>query len=93
MREIEVMRRIRHHNIIRLEDSFWVDTKFFVCMELVEGKDLLRIIPASGLKEEEAKGIFYQICTAVAYCHANNVRKKSFIACTYAQLGSLTGKV
>ena len=73
MREIEVMRRLRHRNIVHLEDAFWADTKLYMCMELVEGKDLLKSIPPGGLQEEAAKGIFFQLCTAVSFCHANNV--------------------
>lgn len=74
MREIEVMKRLRHRNIVRLEDSFWVHTELYMCMELIEGKNLLRTIPQGGMKEEEAKGLFFQLCSAVAYCHTNNVR-------------------
>jgi len=73
MREIEVMKRLRHRNIVRLEDSFWVNTELYMCMELIEGKNLLRTIPQGGMKEEEAKGLFFQLCSAVAYCHTNNV--------------------
>jgi serine/threonine protein kinase len=73
MREIEVMRRLRHRNIIYLDDSFWIDTKLYMSMELVEGKDLLRSITPGGLKEEVAKDYFFQLCSAISYCHSNNV--------------------
>jgi serine/threonine protein kinase len=74
MREIEVMRLLRHRNIVRLEDSFWVGSELFMCMELVEGDNLLKAIPHGGLKEDDAKDFFFQLCSAVSYCHSNNVR-------------------
>jgi len=73
LREIEVLRRLRHRNIIYFEETFWVDEKLHICMELVEGKDLVKTIPPGGLTEEVAKGIFFQLCSAVSFCHTNNV--------------------
>ena len=72
-REIEIMRMLRHRNIVHLEDTFWADSKLYICMELIEGKDLLRSIPPGGLKEETAKDFFFQLCSAVSFCHSNNV--------------------
>jgi serine/threonine protein kinase len=74
MREIEVMRRLRHRNIVHYEGSFRVGEKVFLCMEYVEGRDLIRIVPPGGLSQDIAKDLFFQLCSAVAYCHANNVR-------------------
>jgi hypothetical protein len=72
-REMEVMRKLRHRNIIHLEDSFWVEDRLFICMELVEGRNLLRTVPPGGMKEDLAKDFFFQLCSAISYCHANNV--------------------
>jgi hypothetical protein len=77
MREIEVMRRLRHRNIIHLEDSFWKNDYLFICMELVEGKNLLRTVPPGGMPENTAKDFFFQLCSAVSFCHANNVHTSS----------------
>ena len=73
-REVQVMSRLCHHNIVRLENSFWVNRSAYICMELVEGRSLVHHIPNGGMEEGVAKGIFYQICTAVAYCHSHQVR-------------------
>jgi serine/threonine protein kinase len=73
MKEIDVLTRLRHQNIVCLEEWFWADEKLYIAMELVEGKDLLDIIPAGGLREAEAKDFFFQLCSAIAYCHANDV--------------------
>jgi 5'-AMP-activated protein kinase catalytic alpha subunit len=77
MREIEIMRTLRHRNIIHLEGSFWVDEKLYIGMELVEGKDLLRSVPPGGLKEDLARDYFFQLCSAVSFCHSNNVSSLS----------------
>ncbi len=73
MKEIEVLSLLQHRNIVSLDESFWADGKLYICMELVEGKDLLGLIPQGGLPEEVAKDYFFQLCSAVSYCHANNV--------------------
>jgi serine/threonine protein kinase len=73
-REIEAMGKLRHRNIVYLKETFWVEDRLYMCMELVEGKDLLRSIPRGGLPEDVAKGFFFQLCSAVSFCHANNVR-------------------
>ena len=74
-REVQVMGRLSHPNIVRLEDSFWYHRSAYICMELVEGKSLIHHIPPGGMPEDKAKGVFYQICSAVAYCHAHQVRR------------------
>ena len=71
--EIEILHRLNHKNIVQLEDHFCLPPRIFLCLELVVGDDLLAIIPKEGLPEEQAKKLFYQISSAVAYCHANNV--------------------
>ncbi len=75
-REVQVMGRLSHPNIVRLEDSFWYHRSAYICMELVEGKSLIHHIPPGGMHEDSAKAMFYQICSAVAYCHAHQVREK-----------------
>jgi serine/threonine protein kinase len=85
MREIEIMRTLRHRNIIHLEGSFWVDEKLYIGMELVEGKDLLRSVPPGGMKEELARDYFFQLCSAVSFCHSNNVSGEEFLCFTFIE--------
>ena len=73
LKEIEILRLMKHRNIVRLEDTWVHESKTFLCLELVPGEDLLSIIPEKGLAENLAKNLFFQICSAVVYCHANNV--------------------
>jgi serine/threonine protein kinase len=79
LREVDVLSRLCHCNIVHLEEWFWADAKLYIVMELVEGKDLLDVIPPGGLQEAEAKDFFFQLCSAVAYCHANSVRISFFL--------------
>ena len=71
--EIEVLRNLRHQNVISLEGTYCTEGKIHISYEFVEGMDLFRLIPSKGFKEEQAKGIFYQLCAAVSYLHRNQV--------------------
>ena len=43
-------------------------------MEMIEGGNLLEaILSKRGLEEERAKEVFFQLCSAVSYCHDKNV--------------------
>jgi len=72
-KEIKIMGSLHHRNIVHLVDTFQIDDKYYICMELVEGKDLLSLVPQGGLKEQVAKDYFFQLCSAIAYCHSNNI--------------------
>ena len=56
-----------------LKDAFQIDNRVYLCMQMVEGSDLLSYIPDKGLPDDVAKDIFYQICLAITYCHSSNV--------------------
>jgi serine/threonine protein kinase len=54
--------------------NFRVGRVVYLCMEMIEGGNLLEAILAKrGLEEERAKEIFFQLCSAVSYCHDKNV--------------------
>ena len=73
-REIDIMTRLHHPNIVQLIESYWLGETLYIFMELVEGRSLRRAIPPGGMGEEEAKGVFYQLAHAVAYCHSHKVQ-------------------
>lgn len=77
-REIQVLSVLHHVNIIALEDSFTIDNRVYICMEFVEGKDLLSAIPPNGYPENVAKNLFFQLGSAVSYCRLANVRSPHF---------------
>ncbi|VAI77298.1 unnamed protein product [Triticum turgidum subsp. durum] len=73
-REIAVMRRLRHPNIVQLHKVMACKSRIFVVMEYVRGGPLYRHIPANGgLKEDETRRIFQQLVSALTFCHAQGV--------------------
>jgi serine/threonine protein kinase len=79
LREIEVMRRLKHRNIVQLEETFWEEERLYMCMELLDGTDLLRSVPPGGMDDDVAKDFFFQLCSAVSFCHSMNVRNRIFM--------------
>ena len=71
-REIRVLKRLDHPNIVRLYDSFISDGKLWVALEWFDGVSLFRAIPpavAPSLTEVSAK-IFGQLHDALDYLHS-----------------------
>ncbi|KAK1268088.1 CBL-interacting serine/threonine-protein kinase 25 [Acorus gramineus] len=73
-REISVMRRVRHPNIVRLHEVMASKTKIFFAMDLVVGGELFSKISSSGrLPEPLARRYFQQLISAVHFCHGRGV--------------------
>ncbi|KAF5374586.1 hypothetical protein D9757_010153 [Collybiopsis confluens] len=70
-REISILQALSHPNICYLKDIFLVaEGKLILVLELVEGGDLLEyILSRSGLGEDVAQHITYQLCLALTYVH------------------------
>ena len=73
-REIKVLKRLSHRHVIRLfdvvEDARWV----FCVMEYADGGSLLDHVRARRrVPEPEAARFAYQLCQALACCHASGV--------------------
>jgi serine/threonine protein kinase len=41
MREVSILKQLRHKNVVKLYETFENETNFFVAMELCSGGDLL----------------------------------------------------
>mmetsp|Transcript_29361 Transcript_29361/g.47110 ORF Transcript_29361/g.47110 Transcript_29361/m.47110 type:complete len:596 (+) Transcript_29361:155-1942(+) len=73
-REIEILREFQHPHIIRLYEVIETQTDIFCVMEYVPNGELFEYIVAKGrLQEGEARSIFQQIVSGVAYCHLHMV--------------------
>ena len=75
-REGEILKRLDHPNIVRLQECFEEDGKWHLVMELVSGGELLdRLLsyPDCRVPEPQARLWFRQLVSAVDYCHANGV--------------------
>ena len=69
-REIAVMKRLEHPNIVKLHQVLNVSEKLHLVLELVEGGDLLTVISKNKkLLEAEARAYFRQLISAVQYIH------------------------
>ncbi|KAF7119451.1 hypothetical protein RHSIM_Rhsim13G0189200 [Rhododendron simsii] len=72
-REISVLRRVRHPNIVQLFEVMATKSKIFFVMEYVRGGELFNKVAKGRLKEEVARKYFQQLISAVGFCHARGV--------------------
>ncbi|KAK1312187.1 CBL-interacting serine/threonine-protein kinase 14 [Acorus calamus] len=73
-REISVMRRLRHPNIVRLHSVLASKSKIYFVVDLAKGGELFSRISKSGrLTEDLARRYFQQLISAVGYCHSRGV--------------------
>lgn len=74
LREIYILKKIRHVNVIRLLEVFESPKQVLMVMEYAGGGDLLHYVKQKKrLTEAEAKPIFKQIVYALAHIHSRNV--------------------
>uniref|UniRef100_A0A0D9V5W9 non-specific serine/threonine protein kinase n=1 Tax=Leersia perrieri TaxID=77586 RepID=A0A0D9V5W9_9ORYZ len=72
-REINVLRRVRHPNIVRLFEVMATKTKIYFVMEYVRGGELFSRVTKGRLKEDAARRYFQQLVAAVDFCHSRGV--------------------
>jgi serine/threonine protein kinase len=72
--EIRAAARLSHPNIVTAHDADEDDGRYFLVMEYVEGKDLLRVVGQRGpLEIDVALDYVIQAAEGLAYAHAANV--------------------
>ncbi|KAJ6850928.1 CBL-interacting serine/threonine-protein kinase 12-like [Iris pallida] len=72
-REISVLRRVRHPNIVHLFEVMATKSKIYFVMEFVRGGELFHKVAKGRLKEDVARRYFQQLLSAVEFCHARGV--------------------
>eukprot|EP01091_Cochliopodium_minus_P007030 TRINITY_DN16972_c1_g1_i1.p1 TRINITY_DN16972_c1_g1~~TRINITY_DN16972_c1_g1_i1.p1 ORF type:complete len:392 (+),score=138.66 TRINITY_DN16972_c1_g1_i1:35-1210(+) len=73
-REIQIMKNVRHDNILKLFEVFEDEEQFFLVMELVPGKELFdKIVERGQYSERDASNIARQIISAVEYLHEKGI--------------------
>ena len=75
-REIKILERIHHENIINLHEAFDNKKQVFLVMEYINGgslHSLLKSQPNRQLRDSEAKKLFRQIASAIKYWHSKNI--------------------
>lgn len=70
LREVAIMRKLRHRNVIELRDVLQSPNHYFLVLELVTGGELFdRIVAAKRFDEPTARRYFHQLIAGVYYCH------------------------
>ncbi|KAM4045663.1 serine/threonine-protein kinase SIK1 isoform 2-T2 [Anomaloglossus baeobatrachus] len=73
-REVQIMKRLRHPNIIRLYQVMETKDMIYIVTEYARNGELFDYLTIRGrLSEEEARVKFLQILSAVEYCHSQNI--------------------
>lgn len=74
IREMAIMRLLRHPNICQLKEYLTEGDKYYMFLEYVDGGQLLDYIIQHGrLKEKQARKFSRQIISALDYCHRNSI--------------------
>ncbi|XP_071328417.1 serine/threonine-protein kinase Chk2 isoform X1 [Trachinotus anak] len=72
--EIEILQRIDHPCLIKTEDFYQTEERYYIVLELMEGGELFhRVKSQQQLRESVAKLYFYQMLRAVQYLHSNGI--------------------
>jgi len=75
-KEIDILKKIDHTNIIKLYEVIDTSKQLLIIMELATGISLLNYLkakPNRRMDEIETKEIFYQIIKGIAYLHSKNI--------------------
>ena len=72
--EAEILRTLKHQNVLRFLGLFEDNSKIYLFTELVGGGELFnRMIERNGFEESEARKIIKKILSAIDYLHRNNI--------------------
>ena len=75
-REIKILEKLLHNNIVKLADAFDTVHHVYLIMEYVRGPSLHSYLKSKynrKIDEDEAKKIFRQIVSGICYCHSKSV--------------------
>lgn len=73
-RELEIIEKIEHPNIIRRYESFEISNKVYICLEWAGHGDLLQHIRLKGaLRDQDTYKYFKEMCNGVEYLHSKGI--------------------
>jgi serine/threonine protein kinase len=73
MREVELHKRLKHDNIVKLYTSFEDEQYVYLVLEYADKGNLFFYIRKRSLKEAEAYHYFRQTCAGIKYLHDNGL--------------------
>mmetsp|Transcript_47081 Transcript_47081/g.74308 ORF Transcript_47081/g.74308 Transcript_47081/m.74308 type:complete len:889 (+) Transcript_47081:97-2763(+) len=74
LREVKILRLMRHENIVSLKEAFRRKGKLYLVFEFVE-RSMLDILEANpnGVESETVRLLTFQLARAIEYCHRHDV--------------------
>ncbi|THG07981.1 CBL-interacting serine/threonine-protein kinase 6-like [Camellia sinensis] len=72
-REISIMKKVHHPNIVKLHEVMATKSKIYFAMEYLRGGELFEKVSQGRLKEDSARNFFKQLVCAVDFCHSRGV--------------------
>ena len=73
-REIEILKRLKHPNVIKIYRIEEDQKNYYIIMEFCENGELFnRIVRKQHLTEDEASLFYYQLINGLEYIHKNNI--------------------
>jgi len=73
-REIDIMKKVQHRNVLRLIEIYETDSHLSLVMELVNGGELFyKIVDKGNYSELEARDIIRQLVEGVDYLHGKGI--------------------
>ena len=75
-REIEILKKLDHPNIVKLYETIDGKKHYHLILEYIKGESLYTYIkskPGGAMEESECKRIFRQIVSALEFCHSLSV--------------------
>jgi cyclin-dependent kinase-like len=71
LRELKVLKKLRHENIVQLKESFRRKGKLYLVFEYVD-RNLLEILETqpNGFDQQLVKKFIYQLCKSIIYIHS-----------------------
>ena len=73
IREVRILRLLKHDNIVNLIEAFRRKGKLYLVFEYVENNVLEILDDGTGLNPELVRSLTHQLIKAIAFCHQNNI--------------------
>jgi len=71
--EARLLASLNHPNVVRFYNIDFIDNKFVLVMEYIEGKNLRDVITETGISINQSIAIIVQMAGALVYAHSHNV--------------------